>query len=391
MNTPEILKGMIKRLHDGESVDDVKGEFKKHFKDVPAQAIADAEKELIKEGYTVEEVQTLCDVHATLFENVVQLEVRSKEVGHPLHIFKAENQGLLEFLDGSFVEAFASYKEDPQAGKPAMLDALRKLSKVDIHYSRKENLMFPYLERAGVTAPPKVMWGVDDEIRAFIKEAISSVEAGEVDAAIFNAAKAEEQVRSMITKENDILSPLLDKHVDQEGWELIARESVHFGYIFTGDIEGASPSDALAWVKTGSAKAEPRNDAPIQLPSGYFTTEELTHVFNSMPMDVTFVGADDKVQFFSETKDRVFPRTRTIIGRDVSDCHPPKSLDRVEAIVASFKAGTSDSESFWLQMGEMFVLIRYFAVRDDQGKYLGVLEVSEDIAPLRALEGEKRL
>ncbi len=391
MKTSEVLKGMIKKLHDGASVDDVKGEFRKHFKDVPAQEIADAEQELINEGYTVEEIQTLCDVHATLFENRVQIEVKSKELGHPRHIFKEENKGLLDFLDNNFEGRFEEYQKHPKQEKEEILQALKQLSKVDVHYSRKENLLFPFLEKAGVTAPPKVMWGVDDEIRAFLKASLEAVAEDRVGDATESIKKALEQIRSMMTKENDILSPLLAKHIDAQGWKLVAQESAHFGYVFTGDRENASPSDAVAWLKKGSAAVEPTNDAPIQLPSGFFNVKELTTLFNSLPCDITFVGADDKVHYFSESKDRVFPRTRTIIGREVSDCHPPKSLDRVTAIVEDFKAGKKDSEIFWIKMGESFVLIRYFALRDENGTYLGVLEVSEDIAPLRALEGEKRL
>ena len=238
MKTSEILKDMIKQLHEGASVDDVKGEFRKHFKDVPAQEIADAEKELIdSEGYSVEDIQSLCDVHATLFENLVQIEVRSKELGHPLHIFKEENKGLSEFLDNKFDEGFENYLKNPQGEKNNILQALKQLSKVDVHYSRKENLLFPFLEKEGVTAPPKVMWGVDDEIRGFLKASIAAVEEGRVEDATLSVRSAVDQIRSMITKENDILAPLLAKHIDDEGWKLVASESVHFGYIFTGNPE----------------------------------------------------------------------------------------------------------------------------------------------------------
>lgn len=147
----------------------------------------------------------------------------------------------------------------------------------------------------------------------------------------------------------------------------------------------------MAWLKKGLAEAESRSGEGIQLPSGFFTEKELTHVLNSLPCDITFVGDDDKVHFFSEQPDRVFPRTRTIIGRDVADCHPPKSLEAVEKLVDAFKKGTKDSESFWIQRGDMFILIRYFAVRDDEGKYLGVLETTEEISALRKLEGNKTL
>ena len=123
----------------------------------------------------------------------------------------------------------------------------------------------------------------------------------------------------------------------------------------------------------------------------HFTNEELTWMLNSLPFDLTFVGADDKVRFFSETKDRIFPRTRTIIGRDVANCHPVRSLHVVEALVEQFKNGEKDSESFWIQQGSAFILIRYFAVRNAKGEYLGVVETTEDIASIKELEGNKTL
>ena len=114
-------------------------------------------------------------------------------------------------------------------------------------------------------------------------------------------------------------------------------------------------------------------------------------MLNAMPSDITFVGKDDKVRYFSEGKERVFPRTRSIIGRDVAHCHPPKSLHIVEKLVEEFKAGTKDEESFWLQRGNQFILIRYYAVRSESGEYLGVMEVTEEISALRSLEGNKLL
>ena len=180
-------------------------------------------------------------------------------------------------------------------------------------------------------------------------------------------------------------------NLTEADWKVVAQESPQIGYVFTGGREGASPSDAAAWLRDGTAEPQPVNDAPIQLPSGHFTTETLTAMLNSLPADLTFVGADDTVHFFSETKDRIFPRTRTIIGRNVSDCHPPKSLHVVEALVQAFKDGTKDSESFWIQKGDLLILIRYFAVRDADGTYLGVVETTEEISALQKLEGQKTL
>ncbi|MPN57775.1 hypothetical protein SDC9_205469 [bioreactor metagenome] len=132
-------------------------------------------------------------------------------------------------------------------------------------------------------------------------------------------------------------------------------------------------------------------DGEIKLPSGFFSTRELEAVLNTLPSDVTFVGADGKVHYFSEGKTRVFPRTRSIIGRDVENCHPPKSLHVVEKLIEDFKSGKKEEERFWIQKGGMFILIRYYAVRDKEGTYLGVVEVTEEISGLRSLEGSKTL
>ena len=391
MDRKVILKNLIARLSRGESVEDVRIDFKQHFQDVPAEEIAEAERLLMEEGMPLEEVQQMCDVHASLFEGSVR-SAHEVEPGHPLFIFHRENDGLERFVEDKLTPAWVAYRANPSDGdREVFLSALRELYKVDRHYSRKEILFFPYLEKAGITGPPKVMWGVDDEIRDLIKQLTAAVEENKVQAAADIFPLMKERLLSMVMKENEILTPLLMQHLKDEDWRLIARESDQIGFVFADGVEGASLSDARAYAKSGSAAPEARGDAPIQLPSGYFTTEELTALLNTLPCDVTFVGADDTVHFFSEQKNRVFPRTRTIIGRRVADCHPPKSLEAVEALVEAFKAGTKDSESFWIQRDSAFVLIRFYAVRDPEGKYLGVLECMEEISQLRALEGEKTL
>ena len=112
---------------------------------------------------------------------------------------------------------------------------------------------------------------------------------------------------------------------------------------------------------------------------------------NTLPIDITFVDAEDTVKFFSENKERVFARTRTIIGRKVINCHPPASMHVVQGILEDFRAGKKDQEDFWIKMAGKYILIRYYAVRDDAGKFLGTLEVTQDIGPIQAITGEKRL
>ncbi len=394
------LKEIIGKLHSGATPESVKEEFLREFGSVSADDLAAAEKTLMEEGMQLEQVQKLCDVHAFVFEDNLQAVGKSKQAdsipGHPAFVFKGENTGLKAFLEKTFEPALLAFsKESSETNTTELIQAVNSLSKLHVHYQRKENLLFPYLEKAGITAPPKVMWGVDDEIRALWKEALSDLPS-KGKGVLPVVEKLLEQVKSMITKEDNILMPMLLENLDADAWLTVARDSADIGYCFNGGVEGASPSDALAWYRwnfsvSGKEDKSEQSGDKVRLPSGNFTLEELTCMLNAMPSDITFVGRDDKVRYFSEGKERVFPRTRSIIGRDVAHCHPPKSLHVVEKLVAEFKAGTKDEESFWLQRGNQFVLIRYYAVRSEQGEYLGVMEVTEEISALRSLEGNKLL
>lgn len=383
----QVLKNILVKLHDGASVEDVKDEFHAAFDTVDAKEIIAAEAELIKSGMPVTEIQRLCNVHAALVEGNVKVMEADPEMGHPLTVFYKENEGLEAFLEGDYARAKVAFLagDDPTP----YVGALQELVKLDRHYARKENLFFPYLERNGIMAPPKVMWGKDDEIRDLIKGALAKVQAGDKDERLL--AEMEFEVRGMIHKENEILKPMLLDNLTEEDWKLVAQESGQFGFAFAEGIEGASPSDRAAWIKEEADVDLRTGGHDFELASGYFNVHELEAVLNSLPGDITFVNAQDKVQYFSEGKHRVFPRTRTIIGRLVEDCHPPKSLDRVLAVVESFKSGEKDEEHFWIQKDGLFILIRYYAVRDQAGHYLGVVEVTEEISGLRELEGSKTL
>lgn len=387
------LKSLIERLHDGEDTELVKVDFKAKFGEIQSSELSAVEDALIADGMPVEEITRLCSIHADVFaDNILsQPNAPSERPGHPAFVFKAENQGLTEHIEKKVKPAVAA--DDTVA----FLDALKTLQKVHTHYQRKENIFFPLLEKHGVYGPPKVMWNVDDEIREELKSLYEKVQYDgspkrhekDVEIALAN-------VLSMVTKENNILIPMLEEHLTHDEWLLAANESAEIGYVFSGGIEGGSPSDAIDWARRHAGSgSEPvphkTTSSEITLPSGHFTKETLTAMLNSLPIDLTFVGADDKVAFFSETKDRIFPRTRTIIGREVANCHPQKSLHVVETLINQLKSGEKDSETFWIQQGGAFILIRYFAVRDENGKYLGVVETTENIAPFRALEGNKTL
>jgi len=383
------IKDILKELHKGASVDDVKDKFKEAFDGVSAQEISDAEAALIAEGMPVAEVQKLCSVHAAVFkgsiEEIHQTINPTYIAGHPANILKKENLHLEKVMQ----EQVLPYL--PALPSPNALQALKQgllaLAKVDIHYIRKENLLFPYMEKYGITAPPKVMWGVDDDIRALLKECLQIVDSAQADIALLKekVEKVTEEIQEMIFKEENILLPMLIETLTEDEWRKIADESPELGYI----IENVG-----VWKESDKIKTEKEPislPGIVKLPSGEFTAQELACMLNSLPFDITFVDKNDTVKYFSQGKERIFPRTKAIIGRNVSNCHPPASVHIVESIVEDFKSGKKEHEDFWIKTKDVYIYIRYFAVRNEEGEYMGVVEVTQNIRPIQEITGEKRL
>ena len=386
----QAIQDMLRQLHEGKTVEDVQAQFRAAFDGVAASEISAAEQALISEGLAVSEVQRLCDVHSSVFKGSIE-EIHapvdaSRIPGHPAHTLKAENAAIQRQISERIrplLERVSAGTAAPQA----LLPELGALLDIDRHYARKENLFFPYLEAHGITAPPKVMWGVDDEIRALLKESARLAASGNAETTA-RLTEALTRVEEMIFKEENILLPMLLETLLSEEWSKIARESAEIGYclIDPPPVWQASPS-----AVPEPEKPETSANGSVQLPTGFLSLQELTRVLDTLPVDITFVGKDDTVRYFSQGGERVFPRTKAIIGRKVANCHPPASVHIVEGIIADFRSGKKDHEDFWIRMGERFVYIRYFAVRDEAGEYLGVLEVTQDIAPIQAITGEKRL
>ena len=389
----QTIKNSIKQLHEGKTVEEVKQQFEEAFEDVSASEITTAEAALIAEGVSASEIQRLCDVHASVFKGTIE-EIHQHPSnailipGHPLNTLMRENLAISRIMNQEIKPYLKNL--DGEESYKYLLEGVNHLSQIELHYQKKENLFFPYMEKYGIVAPPQVMWGVDDEIRADIKEIKTLLEQdSKVDSVI--TQKIEDvmtRVEEMIFKEENIMAPMLLDHLTQEEWKKIADESHEIGFL----IKKVSEWNPVIPTKDAVVKEEENvQEGLIKLPSGIFTTEQLTCMLNTLPFDITFVDKDDFVKYFSEGKERTFIRTRSIIGRNVSNCHPPASVHIVEKIVNDFKTGRKDQEDFWIKLGDKFVLIRYYAVRNDKGEYLGVLEVTQDIKEIQQIVGEKRL
>lgn len=432
----QVIVSLLTQLHEGKSVEEVRAQFAEAFDGVSAAEISEAEQALIAGGMPVEEITKLCDIHASVFKGSIT-EIHAADLepsetpGHPVHTLRAENRAFEALIDGDIAEHLAQLAAAHSAGDEAGVEDavdelaadLADLRSVDLHYSRKENIFFPYLEKHGIDAPPKVMWAVDDDIRSLVKTALAKAEDfdGDVETLTKTVNFATSQLKEMIFKEDNILAPMMLENFTDEEWAVAASESGTIGYALIDEPPAWQPiprpataapeSGAPVKAVTAAVLAAHANDgapsAPqagsvteavpaaaageVRLPSGVFTVEQLTAVLNALPIDMTFVDANDKVAFFSENAHRIFARTRAIIGREVVNCHPPQSMHVVQDILDDFRAGRKENEDFWIKMGGMYIYIRYFAVRGANGEYLGCLEVSQEISGIQALTGEKRL
>jgi len=392
----KVLKELIMELHEGKSVDDVKERFAKLIEGVSVAEISELEQRLIMEGMPVEEVQRLCDVHAAVFKGSIEDIHKPASLdqipGHPMHTFKLENREIEKRIETKVKPALEAFDEaDSEENVARLLECFNQMLEIDKHYSRKENLVFPFLEKAGITAPPKVMWGVDDDIRDLLKEVKALLEdyKGNKNEVAQKAEGAIHQIKEMIFKEENILFPLMVDTLTEDEWLTVYRDSDEIGYTFITPQAEWKP-EREDFIQQEEQESDIEADV-IRFETGIMSVYELETVLNHLPIDITFVDKNDRVKYFSQSSERIFPRPKSVIGRTVQNCHPPSSIHIVNKIVEDFKSGAKDHEDFWIRMGEKFVLIRYFAVRDKNGEYMGTLEVSQDIAPFQKLEGEKRL
>ena len=395
----EQLKTYLKRLGDGEMLEDVRADFVRDFGEVEASEIMQAEQELMKEGTPLSEVQRLCDIHSALFhgmtteeknanaENEVEASLlrqnAQKELnksnhstendygdknakaaeleeitGHPIYTFTKENNALAKLL--------INFKEERDE---SLIPKIRELS---IHYAKKGDLLYPLLKvKYGISGPSEVMWTVDDEIRDELGSLAREINRGEewnsrLDAVL---TRAEE----MIYKEQNILFPICAVNFTEEEWYAIYRDAK--------DYEDCLGVASETWEVAENAlenDASSIKDGEVSMPGGHLTIEQLTALLDTIPMEITFVDNDNINRYFNDGS-KVFKRPIMALNRDVFSCHPPKIEPMVRQILDDFRNGIRDFVDVWMEKGGRTMLVKYMAVRDKSGKYLGTLELVQDM------------
>lgn len=383
----DTLRDIVRDLNEGSDIKRIKKKFDRLLRGISPEEIADIEQSLISEGVPVEHVQKLCDIHVQVFDDALKKSGTAKVIpGHPVHSYRLENRMLKKKLGAL-----------KKRNRTDFLSHLRDVKMIELHYVRKENQLFPFLETVGFTGPSKVMWGKHDEIRELFRQIEEDYVKGDLSAVGKQTGALVKALKNMVFMEEKILFPTALRKLPPRAWSVIRRGESSIGYCW---IQPANLWDAgIAGEKTDESTRfsrsqedpENRSDDKIPLDTGALSARQINLLLKNLPFDMTYVDENDKVSYYSEGKERIFPRSPGIIGRDVSNCHPPKSVHVVEKIVEALKKREKDQAEFWIQMNGKFIHIRYFPLFDDQDQYRGIIEVSQDITDIRSLQGERRL
>lgn len=275
---------------------------------------------------------------------------------------------------------------------------IKALAEMEKHYQRKENIFFPYFEKQYPEYKCLgVMWSIHDDIRRVQKQLVAELQSSFIDLKLINRLLGDLFffTKAIISREEYLLFPIALNAVSEELWDEMNEHSSEIGYSFIEvpefkkmDVESEKTRQV---VKGGELDADKLGDTLLNFETGLMTLKQAMLLLNHLPVDITMIDENDRVCFFSNPKERFFPRSKAIIGRTVQNCHPPESVHVVDDLVQAFKSGEKDSESFWIQMKGRFILIQYFALRDKDNTYKGCIEVGQDITDIRKLDGEKRL
>ena len=412
----EALKGYLERLSKGESLETVREDFRKEFHSVEAAEIMQAEQQLMKDGMPLEEVQKLCDIHSALFHGATQEERvanAEREVaasmirisdhekaeqqaqygdknalaakliaipGHPLETFTRENQALAQRIE--------SFREAAKLGV-SLKDAVHAIREVTVHYAKKGDLLYPLLKvKYDVTGPSSVMWTVDDEIR----DELGRLDKASVEDEAWKAA-AEAVVQradEMIYKETNILFPICAVNFTEDEWKRIYRDSKDYenclgveSKVYAAAEEEKAAEQPALQVAVNTADTKSRTSSfvgEVVMPGGHLKLDQLEWLLNTIPMEITFVDADNINRYFNESEgQKAFKRPKMALDREVFSCHPPKIEPMVRQIITEFRSGRQSSVSIWAEKGGKTMLVNYRAVRDQDGNYLGTAEFVQDM------------
>jgi hypothetical protein len=382
------LFNFARRLIDGENGNLLIEEYRQFIDTVNARETMQVLDNLLVYGYSVEKVKKNTGKIINVFHISLSSDNWEKPgEGHFLHYLMLENREAEKILKGirNVTKALFRGKNQDETNLFRQLHQLiRNLKDYELHYIKKENILFPYIEK---TFPQyrclKLMWSFHDDFRTSLKKLDFLLNKNEPEKQLLNLelGKLFFVALPIIFREEHIVFPTAFRSIPEKHWAEMLEQSMETGWAY-----GVKPELTLK-----SNTIPETFSKMLDLDTGFLNQEQLTILLNSLPVDITFIDENDEVRYFSGAKHRIFPRTRSIIGRKVQNCHPPESVHIVNEIVDAFRNGKRDHADFWIQMNARFIYIRYFAMRNEKGEYRGTIEVSQDVSEIRSLKGEQRL
>lgn len=411
LNNNQRLEKMIEikdsYLSGQLSLKEARALLKDHIGTCTPDEFAYGEQQL-KGSYTDEEITHRMDELLELFDGILIRAENTYPENHPLWVYMQEIQAGLAVMD----EVDALLKA-PHFIKNPWLGIYDKLAQWSRHLSRKQNQLYPALEKYGFDRPTKIMWTFDDKVRDLISESRRLLQADDTTKFLELQPKMTDAFRDLADKEQEVLLPTAYKLVKDDEFSHMSRgdHEIDFALItpppFYGNVtangtvndapslsngnEQNFMSELAALLGKYNVATAPSPETELDVATGKLSLERINLLFKHMPVDLSYVDENELVKFYSDTKHRIFPRSANVIGREVRNCHPAKSVHLVEEIIEKFRSGEQDKAEFWINKPEAFIYILYTAVRDEKGNFKGVLEMMQDCTRIRSLEGSHTL
>lgn len=376
------------RLIDGGNGKDLVNEYREYIDTVTAAETMQVLDKLLVSGYSIEIVKkNVGKIINIFFRSLSSVKWNKPGEGHFLHYLMLENREV-EKIMSDLKTVIKSLFNDHHHNENELLNQMRhlltRLRDYELHYIKKENILFPYLEQAFPQYRClQIMWSFHDDFRQVLRTIDTILQDSHPDKELLNGelGKLFFVVLPIIFREEQIVFPVAIRALPEKAWDEMMMQSFETGWCY-----GVKPE-----YKETSGSLFSNENGLINLDTGFLNAEQLILMLNTLPVDVTFVDENDEVKYFSGMKHRIFPRSKAIIGRKVQNCHPPESVHIVNRIVDEFRNGTRNHADFHINMRGRFIHIRYFALRNEKNEYKGTIEVSQDVTEIRSLEGEQRL
>ncbi|CUX40487.1 PAS domain-containing protein [Clostridium sp. C105KSO13] len=351
------------------------------FDEVSVDEVALAEQELTKRNIKDDVVYNSIEFFLEIFQNVLQATDLEVEDWHPVCTYQRENEAVKQLLKKGDTLSREKFIPNQWA------ELMEALNQYEMHLSRKQNQLYPAFEKQGFDRPGKIMWTLDDKVSAALRRTAGALEDKKEALFFKNYDELVQLLQDLMEKEDIVLFPTALEMISQDEFLLMREGDDEIGYCLIDTPPRSPVSNQLDKLDRQMEKEV----GELDVRQGKLTLQQINLIFRHLPVDLSYVDENELVRFYSDTKHRIFPRSPGVIGRNVKNCHPRESVHTVEQIIEEFRAGRQDEAEFWMEKGGKFVYILYTAVRDDNGKFCGVLEMMQDATHIRSLEGNQRL